>query len=107
MNFDDVMALVKAGYTKEEISAMSAPETPATVQEPETPATVQEPETPATVPEPETVPQQTNMEHLLREILGAVQAGNITKNTMEPPVENGGNLATARLINPNYGKEKK
>ena len=102
MNFDDVMALVKAGYTKEEISAMSAPETPATAaaQEPE-------PETPATVPEPEAVPQQTNMEHLLREILGAVQAGNITKNTMEPPVENGGNLATARLINPNYGKEKK
>lgn len=102
MNFDDVMALVKAGYTKEEISAMSAPETPAT-------ATAQEPESepPATVPEPETVPQQTNMEHLLREILGAVQAGNITKNTMEPPVENGGNLATARLINPNYGKEKK
>ena len=102
MNFEDVMALVKAGYTKEEISAMSAPETPATAtaQEPE-------PETPATVPEPETVPQQTNMEHLLREILGAVQAGNITKNTIEPPVENGGNLATARLINPNYGKEKK
>ena len=102
MNFDDVMALVKAGYTKEEISAMSVPETPAT-------ATAQEPESepPATVPEPETVPQQTNMEHLLREILGAVQAGNITKNTMEPPVENGGNLATARLINPNYGKEKK
>lgn len=100
MNFDDVMALVKAGYTKEEISAMSAPETPDT-------ATAQEPETPATVPEPETVPQQTNMEHLLREILGAVQAGNIIKNTMEPPVENGGNLATARLINPNYGKEKK
>ena len=98
MNFDDVMALVKAGYTKEEISAMSAPETPATVPEPETPATV---------PEPETVTQQTNMEHLLREILGAVQAGNITKNTMEPPVENGGNLATARIINPNYGKEKK
>lgn len=104
MNFDDVMALVKAGYTKEEISAMSAPETPATATAPEP-----EPETPAPAPEPETetVPQQTNMEHLLREILGAVQAGNITKNTMEPPVENGGNLATARLINPNYGKEKK
>lgn len=104
MNFDDVMALVKAGYTKEEISAMTAPETPATATAPE-PAPAPAPE-PAPAPAPEPAPA-SQTEALLREILGAVQAGNITKNTMEPPVENGGNLATARLINPNYGKEKK
>ena len=104
MNFEDVMALVRAGYTKDEIAAMSAqvstPE-PAPAPEP-----AQAPE-PAAQPEPApAVPQVSQTEALLREILGAVQLGNINKATMEPPVEKGADVVTARLINPNYGKEK-
>ena len=104
MNFEDVMALVRAGYTKDEIAAMSAqvstPE-PAPAPEP-----AQAPE-PAAQPEPApAAPQVSQTEALLREILGAVQLGNINKATMEPPVEKGADVVTARLINPNYGKEK-
>ena len=66
MKLEDLMALVRAGYTKDEISAMTAPE-------------------PAAAP----APQVSQTEALLREILGAVQMGNINKATTEPPVEKG------------------
>ena len=91
MKLEDLMALVRAGYTKDEISAMTAP-------------------APAPEPAPEPVadpaPQFSRTEALLREILGAVQMGNINKATIEPPVEKGADVVTARIINPNYGKEK-
>ena len=99
MKLEDVMALVRAGYTKAEIAAMDAPE-PA----PE-PAPTPEP-APELAPAPEPAPQVSKTEALLREILGAMQLGNINKATMEPPVEKGADVVTARLINPNYGKEK-
>ena len=109
MKLEDVMALVRAGYTKAEITAMTAPE-PAPQLEPAPqpePAPQLEP-----VPQPEPAPAQapapqvSQTEALLREILGAVQMGNINKASMEPPVEKGADVVTARLINPNYGKEK-
>lgn len=107
MKLEDVMALVRAGYTKDEISAMTAPE-PAAAPAPE-PAPAPAPE-PAVAPAPEPVadpaPQFSRTEALLREILGAVQMGNINKAAIEPPVEKGADVVTARLINPNYGKEK-
>ena len=107
MKLEDVMALVRAGYTKDEISAMTAPE-PAPAPAPE-PAPAPAPE-PAAAPAPEPVaapaPQLSQTEALLREILGAVQMGNINKATTEPPVEKGADVVTARIINPNYGKEK-
>ena len=99
MKLEDVMALVHAGYTKDEISAMSAPE-PAPAPAPE-PAAAPAPE-PAAAP----APQVSQTEALLREILGAVQMGNVNKATTEPPVEKGADVVTARIINPNYGKEK-
>ena len=99
MKLEDVMALVRAGYSKAEIDAMSAPE-PAAQPEPAQAAE------PAPEPAPTPAAQVSQTEALLREILGAVQQGNINKATMEPPVENGADVVTARLINPNYGKEK-
>ena len=103
MKLEDVMALVHAGYTKDEISAMSAPE-PAPAPAPE-PAPAPAPE-PAPEPAADPAPQFSRTEALLREILGAVQMGNINKATTEPPVEKGADAVTARIINPNYGKEK-
>ena len=115
MKLEDVMALVRAGYTKDEISAMSTPEAapapapaPAPDPAPE-PAAAPAPEpAAATAPEPAPAPapQLSQTESLLREILGAVQMGNINKATTEPPVEKGADVVTARIINPNYGKEK-
>ena len=123
MNYDDILALVRAGYSKTEIDAMGSgaaapapvPEpapapapklAPATAPEP-APATAPEP-APATAPEPAPAPapQLSQTEALLRKILGAVQMGNINKATTEPPVEEGADVVTARIINPNYGKEK-
>ena len=103
MKLEDVMALVHAGYTKDEISAMFAPE-PVPAPAPE-PAPAPAPE-PAPDPAPEPAPQVSQTEALLREILGAVQMGNINKATTEPPVEKGADVVTARIINPHYGKEK-
>ena len=115
MKLKDVMALVRAGYTKDEISAMTAPE-PAAAPAPEpSPAPTPEPSPaptpePAPAPAPEPVaspaPQISQTEALLRQILGAVQMGNINKASTEPPVEKGADVVTARIINPNYGKEK-
>lgn len=108
MKFEDVMALVRAGYTKAEIAAMDAPEPAAPAPQPE-PAAQPEPAQaaePAPEPAPAPAPQVSQTEALLREILGAVQQGNINKATMDPPVEKGADVVTARLINPNYGKEK-
>lgn len=107
MKFEDVMALVRAGYTKEDIAAMGAPEpTPAPAPAPEpTPAPGPAP-TPAPEPAPTPAPEPISQtEALLRQILGAVQQNNINTNTMEPPVEKGADIVTARLINPNFGKE--
>lgn len=114
MKLEDVMALVRAGYTKDEISAMTATE-PAAAPTPEPAAPASEPvAAPAPEPAPEPAPapvaapapQVSQTEALLREILGAVQMGNINKATTEPPVEKGADVVTARIINPNYGKEK-
>ena len=115
MNYDDILALVRAGYSKTEIDAMgSGAAAPAPVPEPApapapklAPATAPEP-APATAPEPAPAPapQLSQTEALLRKILGAVQMGNINKATTEPPVEEGADVVTARIINPNYGKEK-
>lgn len=110
MKLEDVMALVRAGYMKDEIAAMSAPDPapqpePAQTAEP-VPEPAPQPE-PAQAAEPAPAPatQVSQTEALLREILGAVQMGNINKATMEPPVEKGADVVTARIINPNYGKE--
>ena len=63
MELTDIMALVKAGYTKDEIAQMEKPEpsnaNPVPVSEPTpTPAPVAEPE-PAPAAEPVAVPQPT------------------------------------------------
>lgn len=109
MKLEEVMALVRAGYTKDEIAAMSAPE-PATAPaaEPESASTADTEPAPTSSPEPmpTPAPQVSQTEVLLREILGAVRMGNITKAMTEPPVEKGADVVTARIINPGFGKEK-
>ena len=115
MKASEILELVRAGYSKAEITAMEAEPSPAEPAPQPEPA--QQPEPAPAEPAPaEPAPAEpastaaaassSQMELLLREILGAVQMGNINKAAMEPPVENGADVVTARLINPNYGKEK-
>ena len=110
MKASEILELVRAGYSKAEITAMEAEPSPAEPAPQPEPA--QQPEPAPAEPAPAepastaAAASSSQMELLLREILGAVQMGNINKAAMEPPVENGADVVTARLINPNYGKEK-
>ena len=94
MNYDEIMCLARAGYTKDEINAMAAgATTPAAAPEPKPASTAPEPATPPApavptpapvtpavpTPAPVTPAQQAPQsveEQLLRQILGAVQATN-------------------------------
>ena len=84
MNFDEVMCLARAGYTKDEINAMAAgAAAPEATPEPKPASATPEPaeppapavQTPAPVTPAQQAPQSME-EQLLRQILGAVQANN-------------------------------
>lgn len=121
MNYNEILELVRAGFTRDEINAMQVP-TPAPQSEQpapqsEQPADPRPVEPPAANPQPEPVaaPPATETEKLLRELLGgmatltkAVQAGNRANITREEPPDRqqAAGAATARIINPHYGERK-
>lgn len=115
MNYEDILALVHAGYTKDEIAAMgaAAPATPAPEPEP-----AAEPSQATAVQSPDAVPaaQPVNAtEQLLQQLLGgistltdAVQAQNRASITGVTPPKSNADLAreaTARLAGIQYEKE--
>lgn len=116
MNYEDILALVHAGYTKDEITAMgaAASATPAPAVEP----AAEPPETP-TVQSPDAVPTAqppvNATEQLLQQLLGgisaltdAVQAQNRAGITGVTPPRSNADLAreaTARLAGITYEKE--
>lgn len=115
MNYNEILELVRAGFTRDEINAMQAP-APAPQPDPPADPPAAEPQ-PAGDPQPEPVaaPPATETEKLLRELLGgmstltkAVQAGNRANITREEPPDRqqAAGAATARLINPHYGERK-
>lgn len=116
MNYDDILALVHAGYNKDDIAAMGAatPATPA----PEPEQTADPPKT-AAVQSPDAVPTAqppvNATEQLLQQLLGgmstltaAVQAQNRAGITGATPPKSNVDLAreaTARLAGIPYDKE--
>ena len=125
MNYDDILALVRAGYSKTEIDAMgsgaAAPAPVPPTQQPAAPAPVpptQQPAAPAPVPPTQqpapAVPPQaqplaaTSTEALLQQLFGsvntltqAVQAQNraaITGITPAPTTDEIARNATARMM---------
>lgn len=57
MNYEDIILLVKAGYTRDQIAAMQAPPTPAEPPAPPAPAPAEPPAPPAPAPaEPQALP---------------------------------------------------
>ena len=90
MNIEDVLALVKAGFSREEITTMLQPNT-ATA-----PAPVQEPE-PAPQPAPQPVPQQaqepaqptmSDIMNGIARLTSAVQANAIAQSVMPGNTQN-------------------
>lgn len=116
MNYDDILALVRAGFTKDDIAAMGAAASATPAPEPE-PANVS-PENPA-VQSPDAVPTAqppvNATEQLLQQLLGgmstltaAVQAQNRAGITGATPPKSNADLAreaTARLAGIPYDKE--
>lgn len=116
MNYEDILALVHAGYTKDEITAMgaAAPATPAPEPEP-----AAEPSETTTVQPPDAVPAAqppvNATEQLLQQLLGgmstltqAVQAQNRAGITGATPPKSNADLAreaTARMAGIPYEKE--
>lgn len=111
MNYDDILALVRAGYSKTEIDAMGpGAAAPAPVPPTQQPAA---PEPPKESPAPSVPPQAqplaaTSTEALLQQLFGsvntltqAVQAQNratITGNTPAQTTEEIARNATARMM---------
>ena len=135
MELTDIMALVKAGYTKEEISQMEnpAPSTTAPVPvapiapvEPETPAPVPAPVAPVApvtpavpVPAPTPVPtpvqtpaeEQPTMADIMKgiaKLTSAVQANAIAQSVIPQGLQNPPSAEDmlAEIIRPTYGGKK-
>ena len=111
MNYEDILALVRAGYSKTEIDAMgSGAAAPAPVPPTQQPAAPEPPkESPASAMPPQTPPvTATSTEALLQQLFGsvntltqAVQAQNratITGTTPAQTTEEIARNATARMM---------
>lgn len=118
MTYTEILELIRAGYTKEEIDAMmKAPEPekqPEKQPEPPKPTTVPSPEpTPAATPEPKPTPvpentEQTETEKLLAALgmqistlTSAIQKSNVGSVEGKTPSEETPDAIIARIINPN------
>ena len=85
MNFEQVIALVNAGYTKAEIDAMQAPAadpapvdpTPAPPAAPAQPAQHTDNAAPAQQPAPAQPSEYQKLEQLLQQFIGVAQGGNL------------------------------
>ena len=111
MNYDDILALVRAGYSKTEIDAMgpgaAAPAPVPPAQQPEAPEPPKESTAPAVPPQAQPL-AATSTEALLQQLFGsvntltqAVQAQNratITGTTPAQTTEEIARNATARMM---------
>lgn len=115
MNYEDILALVHAGYTKDDIAAMGAAASATPAPEPEPAA---EPPEATAVQSPDAVPAAQPViatEQLLQQLLGgistltdAVQAQNRAGITGVTPPKSNADLAreaTARMAGIPYEKE--
>lgn len=111
MNYDDILALVRAGYSKAEIDSMgpgaAAPAPVPPAQQPEAPEQPKEPPAPTVPPQAQPL-AATGTEALLQQLFGsvntltqAVQAQNratITGTTPAQTTEEIARNATARMM---------
>ena len=91
MTLNELLELVRAGYSKEEIQAMTAP----AAEPEETPEPVKEPEPEVKQPAPAAGPDQFSFENELKEIRASIaemvktfQAANVQNARMSAPQNN-------------------
>lgn len=106
MNYEDIILLVKAGYTRDQIAAMQAPATPAPAEPPAPPAPADpaEPAEPAPTPQP-TQPKPQGLEDLYQmlsaefaKLNDAIVKANL-QQAQQPPLESVDDIL-ASIINP-------
>ena len=108
-NIKDIISLLDAGYSREEIADLL--EQPETAEEPAAePKTPEEPEQAA---EPETEPQKPaesaeilELKKEIQSLKAMIQKQNIKQARIEEPVhQDTASDILARLVNPNYGMD--
>ena len=101
MEMSDILALVRAGYSRQEIEAMSGPE-PDSKSEPD-PKTEPDPK-----PEPETKPESftgDTLEELMQQMRGVVEAMQMhARNSAQQPPEETTDDIIANIIRPKGGR---
>ena len=114
MTYTEILELIRAGYTKEEIDAMMKAPEPEKQPEPKEPTPVPSPEpTPAGIPEPKPTPVPENKEPTETEKLlaalgmqistltSAIHKANLSGAEGKTPAEETPDAIIARIINPN------
>ena len=108
MNYEDVMMLVRAGYTKEEISAMQTPAEPVLpVSDPQEPVLpvldLEEPEPEPDLQEPAPAPAPAGNDQILaalNQLTQAVITNNINRQAFDPAPQRTAEDALAEIIAP-------
>ena len=107
MTMQEILTLVAAGYTKEDIEKMEAPVTPAPDQEPAAPAPTPDPEPAAPAPAPaapaDNEPTMRDLMQSMAKLTSAIQANAIAQSvvpggTQGPTAED----AIAQIIRPTF-----
>lgn len=109
MNAENILKLVDAGFTKEEILALAGTAQPEEAEPPKNePAPQPEPE-PAPMPVPQPDPNQERYDQLLeamQKLTGAIQAGNILNSSNREEPQLSAEDILAEVVNPKPNKRK-
>lgn len=111
MNFDEIMMLVKAGYTKEEISAMQTPADPAPADPaPADPAPADPTPADPAPADPAPAPAPAGNDQILaalNQLTQAVITNNINRQAFDPTPQRTAEDALAEIIAPPAAQRNK
>ena len=102
MNYEDIILLVKAGYTRDQIAAMQAPTAPTAPAEPQTPSAPAEPAEPQTQPAQAHPTEIGDLVQMLSAEFAKLNAAIVKANlqqAQQPPQESVDDIL-ASIINP-------
>lgn len=109
MNAENILKLVDAGFTHDEILALAGTAQPEEAEPPKNePAPQPEPE-PAPAPAPQPDPNQERYDQLLeamQKLTGAIQAGNILNSSNREEPQLSAEDILAEVVNPKPNKRK-
>ena len=103
MKVEEVLALVNAGYTKEEIAAMGA--TPEPEKKPEPASEPEKKPEPASEPEKKPEPANNQVAELTQQmskLIATLQANAIANSSLTPPHQPSAEDTLAEIIRPTF-----